>query len=82
MVLLVKFVMFMYSLRCVKKGEKTMSYHKQYDTTPDFEELSSWDTYCKQLQIEYEQSIEEGLDIEKYKESLWQFTTLSTTDTR
>ena len=45
-----------------------MSYHKQYDITPDFEELSSWDTYCKQLAIEYRQSIEEGLDIEKYKD--------------
>ncbi|MBQ7292071.1 MAG: ADP-ribosylglycohydrolase family protein [Clostridia bacterium] len=45
-----------------------MSYHTTYDITPDFEELSSWDTYCKQLDIEYKQSVEEGLDIEKYKD--------------
>ena len=38
-----------------------MSYGKQYDITPDFEELHDWDTYCKQLAIEYKQSIEEGL---------------------
>ena len=45
-----------------------MSYHNTYDITPDFEEISSWDTYCKQLAIEYKQSVEEGLDIEKYKD--------------
>ena len=45
-----------------------MSYGKQYDITPDFEELSDWDTYCKQLAIEYKQSVEEGLDVEKYKD--------------
>ena len=45
-----------------------MSYYEKYDITPDFEKISSWDTYCKQLEIEYQQSIEEGLDIEKYKD--------------
>ena len=45
-----------------------MSYNAQYDITPDFEEIGAWDAYCKQLAIEYKQSIEEGLDIEKYKD--------------
>lgn len=35
---------------------------------PDFTALHEWEVYASQLMIEYEQSMDEGLDIEAYKE--------------
>jgi ADP-ribosylglycohydrolase len=45
-----------------------MSYKKDYGIVKDYESAHPWDAYWKQLDVEYDQSVEEGLDIEKYKE--------------
>lgn len=34
---------------------------------PDYEKLHLWELYAQQLDIEYEQSVEEGKDIEQYR---------------
>ena len=33
----------------------------------DYDKLHEWQAYYKQMPVEYRQSMEEGLDIEKYK---------------
>ncbi len=35
---------------------------------PNFQNLGEWDFYCNDLVVEYQQCIDEGLDVEKYKE--------------
>ncbi len=45
-----------------------MSYKKDYALSKNYEQIGEWDAYWKQLYIEYQQSIEEGLDIEAYKD--------------
>ena len=45
-----------------------MSYKTDYEIERDYEDVPLWDSYWKQLEVEYNQSIEEGLDIEKYKD--------------
>ena len=35
---------------------------------PQYENIHDWEFYSSNLMIEYIQSIEEGLDIEKYKD--------------
>ena len=35
---------------------------------PDYEKMHTWEFYADSAMIEYQQSIEEGLDIEKYRE--------------
>ncbi len=35
---------------------------------PNFENMGEWDFYCNDLVVEYQQCIDEGLDIEKYKD--------------
>ena len=44
-----------------------MSYNTKYNIQPDPSGFHNWDDYSRQIDIEYRQSIEEGLDIEKYK---------------
>ncbi len=36
--------------------------------TPSYDKLHGWELYFEELMTEYRQSIEEGLDVEKYKE--------------
>ena len=38
------------------------------DIKPQYEKIHSWEFYASNLMTEYEQSVEEGLDIEQYKE--------------
>ena len=45
-----------------------MSYKKDYEIVREYDDVPLWDSYWKQLDVEYNQSIEEGLDIEKYKD--------------
>lgn len=45
-----------------------MSYKNDYALIPNHENTTEWDAYWKQIRIEYQQSIEEGLDIEQYKD--------------
>ena len=35
---------------------------------PSFEKQPTWECYSKELDVEYKQSVEEGKDIEQYKE--------------
>ncbi len=38
------------------------------DIVPSYEKQPTWESYQKELDVEYKQSVEEGKDIEKYKE--------------
>ena len=35
---------------------------------PDYENMGEWEFYCKDIEHEYKQCVDEGLDIEKYKD--------------
>ena len=35
---------------------------------PDYEKIHDWKFYTSDILVEYEQSVDEGLDIEKYKD--------------
>ena len=35
---------------------------------PNFDKIDSWEPYSSDLMTEFEQSVEEGLDIERYKD--------------
>ncbi len=39
-----------------------------YEITPSFEKQPTWECYSKELEVEYRQSVEEGKDIEAFKE--------------
>lgn len=39
-----------------------------HELLPSYEKQPTWECYAKQLQVEYTQSVQEGKDIEKYKE--------------
>lgn len=43
-----------------------MTYHKVLK--PNYENRHSWELYCENLPVEYIQSVEEGLDLERYKD--------------
>lgn len=51
-----------------KKEILKMSYKNDYALIPNHDATGEWDAYWKQIRIEYQQSIEEGLDIEQYKD--------------
>ncbi|MBP5256162.1 MAG: hypothetical protein J6Z80_03800 [Clostridia bacterium] len=40
---------------------------KALDYSPDYASMDGWEVYSKNLAIEYEQSVDEGLDVERYK---------------
>ncbi|MBO4414120.1 MAG: ADP-ribosylglycohydrolase family protein, partial [Clostridia bacterium] len=40
---------------------------KTVDYSPDYASMDGWEVYSKNLAIEYEQSVDEGLDVERYK---------------
>ena len=40
--------------------------HKTRAIKPQYQNIHDWEFYSSNLQIEYQQSIEEGLDIERY----------------
>ena len=48
-----------------------MSFEKDYNLYPDVEKRPDWEEYCKELWVEVRQSIEEGLDIGKYKDLIY-----------
>ena len=39
-----------------------------YEAIPEYEKMHVWECYSKELDVEYKQSVEEGKDIECYKE--------------
>ena len=39
---------------------------------PQYKNIHDWEFYSSNLKTEYQQSIEEGLDIEKYKDLFYQ----------
>jgi ADP-ribosylglycohydrolase len=45
-----------------------MSYKNSYKIARNYDKIATWDAYWKQLDVEYNQSVDEGLDIEKYKD--------------
>lgn len=42
---------------------------KDFNVTPDYAAFDAWESYQRDLSVEYKQSIEEGLDIERLGES-------------
>lgn len=48
-----------------------MSFEKDYNLYPNVEKRPEWEEYCKELWVEVRQSIEEGLDIGKYKDLIY-----------
>lgn len=42
--------------------------NKNYEVKPHYENIADWEFYASNIMTEYTQSIEEGLDIEKYKD--------------
>lgn len=40
----------------------------KHNIAPDYMNSAEWIEYCQKLELEYKQSIEEGLDIEQYKD--------------
>ena len=40
----------------------------KHGIAPDYMNSAEWIEYCRKLELEYKQSIEEGLDIEQYKD--------------
>ena len=49
-----------------KRAVETLEYDTQLH--PQYEKLGKWELYASDLQTEYKQSVEEGLDIAGYKE--------------
>ena len=47
-----------------------------YEITPSFEKQPTWECYSKELAVEYRQSVEEGKDIEAFKELFSEVTSL------
>ena len=43
---------------------------------PEYSSMHGWEMYCSNPKIEYQQCIEEGLDIEKYKDIFYSVSTL------
>ena len=43
-----------------------MAVHKKLE--PNYAKQHEWEVYGKQLMIEYEQSLDEGLELEEYRE--------------
>ena len=43
---------------------------------PEYSSMHGWEMYCANPKIEYRQCIEEGLDIEKYKDIFYSISTL------
>lgn len=44
-----------------------MDKHNKLKIKPEFSNLCNWDFYANDIMIEYQQSFEEGLDVERYK---------------
>ncbi len=47
---------------------KTFGFQYEKVVKPNPEKYPAWEVYSKELKVEYRQSIEEGLDLEQYKE--------------
>ncbi len=49
-------------------GKKPFGFQYEKIVKPNPEQYSAWEVYSKELAVEYRQSIEEGLDVEAYKD--------------
>ncbi len=56
--------------------------HRKKALTPQYQNMHEWEIYCANLPIEYAQSIEEGLDIDAYKEVFHSISKLPLGDTK